>query len=350
MKRFFSILMCIILVSACFIMPLSIHAEDVDLPLWDGTDLNGTTWKVPYNWECTSAYGKYYLTGSISVGQSIFDLSTSQYNLYIGYEYSYNEKSNIITASVGSSLLLKNNATFYISITGGRDSTNTSLIEWLKSYGEITSHSMPKCDGSSCPANDANLDGICDDCGAPMTMSLRSPTLESLKAEHEYYHYIVYHTVDSDTGEYIDTRLSFISSLYPMELTSSYWDRLNDDAWGVLEFRFENEGYVNGVNYISNDGGTTWVRSTTFSNGTTLFNVDENIVSSTFDIYDEETGELFFPLPLWETVETVTQGTLPELEATLGGNLMTLTLCGVGLLILLMGLYLLYKTLSTCLR
>lgn len=32
----------------------------------------------------------------------------------------------------------------------------------------------PQCDGTSCPATDANFDNICDDCGNVLTMSLRS--------------------------------------------------------------------------------------------------------------------------------------------------------------------------------
>lgn len=94
---------------------------------------------------------------------------------------------------------------------------------------------------------------------------------------------------------------------------------------------------TNNQPWVLDTSGEDWTQHSVGANGYLT------LVASSFNWYDEDTGEMVFPHPLWETVGTVTQGTMPELNRNLGGTMRTLALCGAGSMALLVALKLLGK-------
>ena len=118
------------------------------LPVWNGTDLTGTTWYIPEGWSATSGYGLYTNTeGDCYRDGAVLSSLSGVYGWGIGYEF---DPSGGLAPSANSIGLdwydIKTTYTvsdFTLEFRGGTDMTNTSLISWLKQYGELTSHEMP---------------------------------------------------------------------------------------------------------------------------------------------------------------------------------------------------------------
>lgn len=115
--------------------------ESVGLPIWNGTDLTGTTWYVPSGWLATAGYGKF------NVNCNTTDSSGEEF--YIGY---YDAMGMGVAEPTANRVGIftsgfpiytpPNTKDFTITFTGGTDATNTALISWLKQYGQLTSHQM----------------------------------------------------------------------------------------------------------------------------------------------------------------------------------------------------------------
>lgn len=328
MKKIIPILLTVVML---FALTIPVFADDTV------SDLSNTTWVIHSGWASAGDY-------SFNVSGTLISVD-GEPNGFTFAQFQPQKNSDVIkfvdtSTTPVTTITVNKSSTFIVKFDTGMHISNATFVSFVNSAGTI----LLECDGTACSANDANLDGVCDDCGAPITMSLRSPTLDEMKSSAPYYHYFIYKTVDTTTGAFVDTRLSFLSSNSPMTLSNAEWDRTNDSAWGSVSFRFTGDSDIDGVNYVSHDGGITWQRETTYSNGTTLFYVDENFVSSTFDFRDRDTGEIFFPLPLWEITQGVTMETLEtQTLGAVAGTITTLTLCGVGLMALLVVLSLFGK-------
>lgn len=191
-------------------------------------------------------------------------------------------------------------------------------------------YTPPMCDGTSCPATDANVNGICDDCG--MTLSLRSLT---------------YPTLPSTDGSNVQTALvktkysgvdAYMYSVFSSDSTYT----IQGTSPGTV-YQLAVDGVAQYKQYVTTDG-QTWVEIQDGSvNDQTVGSgviANTTVVSSTFNWYDES-GTLFFPVPLWEEMGQVTQGEMGVLTQETMETVSTLVLCGVGCLALLMLLNLL---------
>lgn len=120
-----------------------------ELPVWNGTDLTGTSWSVASGWSATAGYGEYSISGSL---QYQGNTNTYTFNKFaIGGKWydsgGSSTQANIVgsgdTSNKYNHKEIDNAKSFTITFTDGTDATNTSLISWLKANGELTSHQMP---------------------------------------------------------------------------------------------------------------------------------------------------------------------------------------------------------------
>lgn len=124
---------------------------------WDGSDLTGTVWKLPQGWDVIGGYGKFKIKGvfsartSTTLNYSANKFVNNEFSLYLGISPAINGQAEQNVDSTyyfyfydpnGGKSYSYGGTTIYpiiISITGGDDTTNPSLISWLKRYGEILS-------------------------------------------------------------------------------------------------------------------------------------------------------------------------------------------------------------------
>ena len=112
------------------------------------TDLTNTTWVVPAGWSATAGLVQANITGSVLceyLAAGEIDLNTEIGNTYtfaIGYggrgSTPTADKIYISTSGYGDPLTysLPSSEEFTITITGGADATNPTLITWLETYSE----------------------------------------------------------------------------------------------------------------------------------------------------------------------------------------------------------------------
>lgn len=190
--------------------------------------------------------------------------------------------------------------------------------------------SIPVCDGSSCPATDANVDGICDDCS--MTLSLRSLTYPTLPS------------TDGSNAQtaLVKTKYSGVDAYMYSVFSSDSTYTIQGTSPGTV-YQIAVDGVAQYKQYVTTDG-QNWVgiQDGSVNDQTVGSGVIANttVVSSTFNWYDDS-GTLFFPVPLWEEMGQVTQGEMGVLTQETMETVSTLVLCGVGCLALLMLLSLL---------
>lgn len=222
-----------------------------------------------------------------------------------------------------------------IFLTANAMTPNKYTLVWtsydiLRSDGSVyLSHIepiYPICDGSTCPANDVNSDGVCDDCG--MTLSLRS--------FGNVYEIVVKHSED----------LTLLYRITEVE-TGTVFNAIYDDDRITISFdnqvRYQQFELVDGEWQEYNTVSIEW------DNIVISHPVASSIIRSDFDVFYPN-GDPFFLIPLWEKVEGVTQGMLNTEVEAVHSTMMILTLCGVGLVALLIGLSLLVKVLPRFLK
>lgn len=210
----------------------------------------------------------------------------------------------------------------------GTSLVSTSVFKWsnvniLSEDGDVY-YSAPSCDGSSCPATDVNIDGICDDCGMALMSLSRSPVAPDVTGSNKNYVMFYSGTVYQYT-------------VYTSD--SSY--TIRGEEYGA-RYRTYLEPSVTATRFQSYDG-INWEQ--TYNDKTSNDYPGEigwELISSTYDWYTEE-GDRFFPVPLWEEVQTVTQGEMGNLTSETAGTMRTLVVCGVGLMACLMALSLFGK-------
>lgn len=307
MKRIYSIFLCAVILTALFIVPFSASAEEENLVgTWLFNDKISTT-------GLTSSWAQYSVN---------FVANGVQYDsLWISLNYTDKSKVDMLYRksnddnSVVWALKADVWSEGYQYITILEEPDYESLTTLIKSNAEKV---ILECDGS-CAVPDENLDGICEDCGFPF--SLRN-------TGYEYNHSVTFNTVNGVIRADYMSNEPFTIRGY--KYGSSYRVEPSIDVYCMtyLNDELTYQGLV-AMHYPS-------------------YNLDDTVVSSTFDWYtSNDSGEIFFPLPLWVMVEKVTQGEMIPFSNQTVGNLMTLTLCGVGLITLLVALYLLLRMLRT---
>lgn len=117
------------------------NEEEPSLPVWNGTDLTGTTWNVPSGWTAAAGYGIFSnLNYGFAInGENYGDSGWSWLCIgYYGSDIDWHSKTNSIAYSLPSEIT--NDSSITLTFNSGTDATNTSLISWLKTNGELTSH------------------------------------------------------------------------------------------------------------------------------------------------------------------------------------------------------------------
>lgn len=182
------------------------------------------------------------------------------------------------------------------------------------------------CDGSACPATDANHDNVCDDCGKVLAFSLRSDLLsyayshmqDGLDAFPNAEYWII--TDNTEGG-------------YTIHLATSPF------TYGMSTGILSSDGAIYSSSVIQmasgQNGGRGWKNH---SAGTPL--EYGNPVESSHEI------DGFFPDPLWKEMEKVTQGAIVAEQIRINRTMGILTALGVGCLALLLLLTLLRKQLG----
>lgn len=212
------------------------------------------------------------------------------------------------------------------------------------------------CDGSSCPATDLNEDNICDDCGKPLTYSLRNDT-------YSFNGYSFPRTMELEDGSTVDIfdYWEQLGGLYNFVILS----RTGNFESALFYLVAPNVEFINGnavtavedTNIIlfkpsfTDDGTPYWKYEATDIWGTkgALLAPKDQVLWSAKTILSGDSnpdiikGDPNFMIPLWEMVEKVTQGEMPKMTESLVGSVTLLTACGIGLLALLVVLVLLRR-------
>lgn len=236
------------------------------------------------------------------------------YSVPLYYQTDSQYGRSLVTLTNGKDGMFKNtNGTWNQSWMGADSKSGVKFgqndlgqIIWMN----FTPEDLDVCDGTSCPATDANYDNVCDDCGAVLTMSLRSTLLEYAVNVHVPNGQSIYDADYWVITDNVEGGYTILMATTPFTYTD-----------GVLT----TTGYIfkSSVIQMSNgqNGGRGW---TTITAGNT----------SDFGVPVDASHPIdgFFPIPLWTVVEGVTQGGAMELAEATGGTMTTLTLCGVGLM------------------
>lgn len=114
-------------------------------------DLTGTTWYVPSGWKVSEKYGVFSVDYSVEVpkGEEYSFMgdgfAVDGYKLRLGYradwQFDYRGCADAIHFENEFNLYddVYSPAYFTITFNGGEDVTNTSLISWFETYGELQS-------------------------------------------------------------------------------------------------------------------------------------------------------------------------------------------------------------------
>lgn len=217
----------------------------------------------------------------------------------------------------------------YVNAINEQDYRSSNNLTWVSQNfshnGTLYYTHVPpiiaSCDGSTCPATDVNFDNICDECGMPLAYNLR--------VTPRTYEFVIKHS-DELTLKY-----TYTETLAGTVMNAVY----SDDRVTVS---FDNP--VNHYQYKL--VGDEWEEYASYPNtyGSHAMSLSETatILSSNLIVYDEN-GDVFFRNPLWMVMGQVVQGEMKNLTAETGGTMKVLTLCGVGLIALLVVLSLFGK-------
>ena len=114
------------------------------------TDLKGKTYYIPSGWEVVASYGKFDVIADVISGSTTKTLET----LNLGYATSYKPElygqglvayanALVFGKSTGQGLIVdyitkySSSSGFTVTFTGGTDVTNTNLIDWVTTWGEL---------------------------------------------------------------------------------------------------------------------------------------------------------------------------------------------------------------------
>lgn len=131
--------------------------EEPSLPIWNGTDLKGTTWLIKSGWTAEAGYGEFDVQGNSGDFSGLLEF-INEYpygRLFIGYGVDNWDTPPYASANKVSWYEVWTNGTEVyriirdstkekgFSFTGGTDATNPRLIDWMLENGTLTSHQYP---------------------------------------------------------------------------------------------------------------------------------------------------------------------------------------------------------------
>lgn len=327
MKKILTVLFCTLLLITALV-PVSASASS-------GSALG--TWTVS-NWnnENSRAYGRFNVLCSFDVDGDGSAVTFNQIN--IGYSYGgdswYSFPGCVVLYNSPTDYLelpYSDFETFTLNIYSGDDVENTDLINWLNQYG-----TQSFCDGSSCSSTVIDNGTACPDCGRVVRVLNYVPQPNNWNSEYPWLqttnqaYYFIYQVTDGTT--YLVE--------YPTSVRPAYDSTQKNGVLTISEiysyYRLDNGSWV-----YASDVSPHVVGGYNLGAWTPLFSQVQ---------INDETGNPFFPLPLHKEILEVVKGEVPNLNQSLDGNLMILTLCGVGCLTLLMASPILSKTLRIFLR
>lgn len=177
------------------------------------------------------------------------------------------------------------------------------------------------CNGDACSALDENFNGLCDECGMALMNLSRSPVPPAVDGTNKHYA-LFSGTWDGLQGWY-----------YVVSTSSADYTIRGDLVGDYYKVTYDNQ--AESSMYVSYDG-INWERKAMSFTSSRFVpkNSTTELVDSSHNWYDES-GELFFPLPLWMEIQGVTEGEMLTMPLTVGGVMKILAVCGVGCLALL---------------
>lgn len=323
MKRIFSILAIV-----CLLVALAVPAFASDYVRGEGTwSFNENLGDYTYPKTFVVAWSTVHPSSGLITGTKIVIQDNSN-QIQVGF-FNGNSLSFYITYDMNGK---KSGSNGYWSLTQGMTiyaDTDTAVYEWLTANATYTP--PPKCTGESCPATDVNMDNVCDDCGMTFAVLRQyappSGWPANVPTPPAQYVTMILLTENEQTWLYmVDEPVNAV-----ITDPTDYGER-------VLTLSFSANNTVQ--RYRLSDG--EWSYSSV--NSLRSFNFDQTLEFdySNVDIFDMY-GNPFFPLPLWAEMGQVTQGEMSGLTATTDGTILTLVLCGVGLMALLVVLNLFGK-------
>ena len=336
MKRFLPLFFVLCFMVTMVLPVAAAETEPVEYPIWTTGTINNSDYHYSYN-------------GFVAPGT---ENGFNYYNKLILFE----DSDGVVKLAsfrntpqvVGGVLSLTGGCGINVPVDGGWENIafngtqidlelNSITLLWSNvdvsdSQGNVlleATFAQQLCDGSSCPATDANNDNVCDDCGLTL-YNTRSVIPDP---------YTVW------TGNRFD--------VFPFAFLYTY----NGNNYLILS---ASQPYVDGGNVVIPDvaSGTAYVRYTIFGDTWRLDNsydsggtISVDDVYPSFDmlnldgtvIYSRDRD--FFPLPLWAVTLQTAQGEITAEMTNLRETVWILTLCGVGCLALLIALPLFGKVL-----
>ncbi len=220
----------------------------------------------------------------------------------------------------GTSLVFSSKLRYFYDLAQWKDDTSryidfgdTPQIVTSDFYHWFTDNAVRTvCNSSTCTFSDLNSDFICDICGCPCDFSNRT------------YNYVETVTFRKASG-------GFAKAEYRSSTPVNIRGYIDGSA-----YRVDAESSVWVVVYSSDDNyAWTETASGDFLTHYPSFDLDDEVIASTFNWYSSSSGDIFFPLPLWTTVSNSAQRGLQVEQQAVVGVMITLALCGVGCLTLL---------------
>lgn len=329
MKRFLSLLTVFML---AFVMAVPAYASN-GLTSYNGVMAPSLPDDIPYSFVCITSSSKYvylHITDKPLVIETNGSVKSGD---YVTKDVYYSGQKNVAgwtymsSSEIAPNRLVSNDGYLWSNYDIQNENGETAF-EGDES-GDIIDFAKFECDGSSCPANDANADDICDDCGRTLSLRATAPEYPTLPTVSGAYKHYVLSKASSGRYDY-----SVFVSDTPFTVRgnrgSAYIANFSDTA---TTYRYSSS---NGNDWELNVDGST---GSSFTVGATGY---LELVQSTFTWYDES-GTPFFPKPLYQTMGEVVAEEMPELSQMTGGTMTILTVCGVGCLALLMVLKLFGK-------
>lgn len=166
--------------------------------------------------------------------------------------------------------------------------------------------------------------------------------------DYPYTHYVIHKTF----GSQYNANIIFFGSEQPF-LVNSYIDS-HQDAYSAITYTVEDsDSEVHMYQYNLISSGKWVIASSTpqvFQDGYTTRKQVAKLYYSTFNIRQSESSdEVFFSPPteleLYQIIQEVTKEAITKEKLTLDGTMKILTVCGIGLIALLIGLVLFGKVL-----
>lgn len=262
------------------------NGGEVALSLYDGVDLEGTTWNIPNGWYAQSGYGKFYVDGSVTLisNGEVYEFTS----LNIGYTTTSGKEPSGLKNGIAldNNVWFSNSSNLLISINSGLDTINHSLFSWLDTYGELQEPEEPEEPEPTATVITYN--------GSTIATLEAGQTATIKTAETEVEHDIIITPVfpiEIAYGDIIATAEAGQTATVKCANTEADFDIVvsakaeeDDSAVGTWVFNETVEGYYGSFLIYMNYRSTTDICAIKFKDGTT-FGFYFNTAHGGFDGY-----------------------------------------------------------------